>query len=105
MAAVITRCNVASSIVGVKVKVGSEVGLGDGVFTLRSLSLGVSFRFGSAKNADGFGEEDDCERVTRVSGAVAAVSDVAVAAASVVVASVGAVAAGSACSSSPHGHM
>ena len=107
MAAVITRCSVASSIAVAKVKLGSEVGLGDGVLILRSLSLGVSFRLGSDRNA-GFGEEEDCERVTRVSEVVAVASAVAAAsvvAASTVVASIVAVAASSATSSSPHGHM
>lgn len=79
-------------------------GRGDGVLILLSLSLGVSFRVGSDKKAEGSGEADVCDRVMRLSAvdvaAVVVTSDVA---GSVEVE--GAAAASSAVSSSPQGHM
>lgn len=100
-----TRCSVASSIVAAgKVKLGSEVGLGDGVFILLSLSLGVSLRAGSERKADGEDAEDVCERVTRFSE-LAVAADVVASDAVVAGIDVGAAAASSTCSSSPQGHM
>ena len=100
MAAVMHRCSICSSIVGCwKEKTGSEAGRGDGVLILRRYSLGVSFLVGSDRNAEGFGEEEDCDLVTRVLSSEVAV--VAAAADAVVEP----VAASSANSSSPQGHM
>lgn len=83
---------------------GSEAGRGEGVFILLRYSLGVSFLVGSERNAVGFGEDDDCDLVTRLSGlfAVVAAADAAVEAEAEVAS---AAAASSAVSSSPQGHM
>ena len=100
MAAVMTRWSVASSIVADgNVKLDSVVGRGDGVLTLLRRSLGVSFLVGSDRKADGFGDEEVCERVTRLStlSAAGAVTFVAADALDA--------AASSAVSSSPQGHM
>ena len=106
MAAVITLCSVASSMAVAKVKLGSEVGLGDGVLILRNLSRGVSFRLGRDRKVVGLGEDEDCERVTRLSESDAAADAAAPGVAAVVaVAGSFAVAVAVAGSSSPHGHM
>ena len=98
-----TRLRVSSSIVAVaKVKAGSVAGRGEGVLILLRRSLGVSFRLGSERK-EGFGEEEDCDLVTRLSASVEA----AEVAADAAVAAVEAVAASSTVSSSHsfHGHM
>ena len=88
-----------------KVKTGSGAGLGDADLTLWSLSLGVSLLlFGRVKKTDGFGDEDDWERVTRVLASGVA-AEVVVAVASLEAGVAVRIAASSACSSSPHGHM
>ena len=64
MAASKTRCTVASSMVVAKSNLGSEEGCGEGVLSLRSLSLGVSLRVGSARKLVLL---EDVERVWRPS--------------------------------------
>ena len=90
------------------VNIGSEVGRGDADLTLWSRSLGVSLLpVGSVRKADGFGDEADWDRVNQVDGApVEAVAvEVVASVVAIEIGTVGRLAASSACSSSPQGHM